>query len=278
MVFGWGKKKIEEPPKENSRQKEIQLFEIPKITQNLLDLRHNQTLSEIKIIRNQISPLIKELASIAHNLEKDNLNVDDIDKHIRIIVVRGKKQVIDIIKKESSDLPEASSFDDVLEMSNILNQKLKKIGDVLGRQTRVIHIFAKKYAEELKEILADMNSFNGDIQNLIENFQSTQSTFKEIDDLLNDLKKLKDDSLEKNHRISELKKDLLFSQAKTKELENAIERAMSLSHGPLLMPEDLPAAISQAGNASEQKAEVFEASEFKDMAIEENLDDLREEA
>ena len=227
MVFGWGKKKSEEPSKENTKQKEISLSEIPKIAQNLLDLRYKQTVSEIKIIRNQISPLIKELANIVHNLEKDNLNVDDIDKHLRIIVVRGKKQVIDIIKKESSNLPETSTFDDVLEMSNILNQKLKKIGDVLGRQTRVIHIFAKKYAEELKEILADMNSFNGEIQNLIRNFQSTQSNFEEIIGLLDELKKLQDDTVEKNHRISQLKKDLLFSQEKTKELENTIEKIKS---------------------------------------------------
>jgi len=54
-----------------------------------------------------------------------------------------------------------------------------------------------------------------------------------------------------------------------RELENAIERAMSLSHGPLLMPEDLPAAICQAGNASEQKAEVFEASEEACLSLEE---------
>ena len=31
-----------------------------------------------------------------------------------------------------------------------------------------------------------------------------------------------------------------------RELENAIERAVSLSHGPLLTPDDLPAAIRQA--------------------------------
>ena len=72
--------------------------------------------------------MIKELAGIAKTLEKDDLKVEDIDKHLRIIVVRGKKQVIDVIKKDSKDLPEISSFDDVLDMSNVLNQKLKKIG------------------------------------------------------------------------------------------------------------------------------------------------------
>jgi two-component system response regulator AtoC len=54
-----------------------------------------------------------------------------------------------------------------------------------------------------------------------------------------------------------------------RELENAIERAMSLSHGPLLMPEDLPAAICQASGASEQKAEASEAGEEACLSLEE---------
>ena len=33
------------------------------------------------------------------SLDKDDLKIDDIDKHLAIIVVRGKKQVIDMITK-----------------------------------------------------------------------------------------------------------------------------------------------------------------------------------
>jgi two-component system, NtrC family, response regulator AtoC len=46
-----------------------------------------------------------------------------------------------------------------------------------------------------------------------------------------------------------------------RELENAIERAVSLSHGPLLTPDDLPAAIRQAGSHAEPKPAVPEADE-----------------
>jgi transcriptional regulator with PAS, ATPase and Fis domain len=41
-----------------------------------------------------------------------------------------------------------------------------------------------------------------------------------------------------------------------RELENAIERAVSLSHGPLLTPEDLPAAIRQAPSPGEQQSDL----------------------
>ena len=54
-----------------------------------------------------------------------------------------------------------------------------------------------------------------------------------------------------------------------RELENAIERAMSLSHGPLLMPEDLPEAVSQGGDLSEQKTEMPEVGDEASLSLEE---------
>ena len=227
MVFGWGKKKSEITPQESMKKQDIQLTEVKKITKDLLNLRHNQTLSEIKSFRNKINPLLKELSTIVNNLEKDNLSVDEIDKHLRIIVVRGKKQVIDVIKKEASSLNEVTSFDDALEVSNTLNQKLKKIGDVLGRQTRVIHIFAKKYAEELKGILADMNSFRSEIQKLIQNFQESKTSFEEISNLLGEVQAIKEDTVEKNTRISELELEINSSQKKIMDLEKIINQIKS---------------------------------------------------
>ena len=106
MVFGWGKKKGEPIHEEIPHHREIPLSEVQKITQDLLDLRKTQTLTEVKSLRYYTLPLIKELSGIAKTLEKDDLKVEDIDKHLRIIVVRGKKQVIDIIKKNSNDLPD----------------------------------------------------------------------------------------------------------------------------------------------------------------------------
>ena len=227
MVFGWGKKKNEQIPREILKQKEIKLSEVQKIIKDFLDLRNAQTLTEIKLLRDQTSPLIKELAGIAHALENDDLKVDDIDKHLRIIVVRGKKQVIDVIKKDATDLPEVSSFDDIINMNNVLNHKLKKIGDVLGRQTRVIHIFAKKYAVKLKEILAEMNSNINEIQKLIKNSQDTKSASNEITELLDKIKKLENDSITKNQRMSETQNMLDSVRDKIKDLEISIEKIKS---------------------------------------------------
>jgi chromosome segregation ATPase len=124
-------------------------------------------------------------------------------------------------------LPEISSFDDILDMNNILNQKLKKMGDVLGRQTRVIHIFAKKYAAKLKEILAQMNSNHNEIQKLIKNFQDTTSDSFKITELLDRIKNLENDSISKNQKISELQNNLDSFQNKIKNFENSIEKIKS---------------------------------------------------
>jgi len=144
MVFGWGKKKPIEPSIERkSVNQNIQLDEVPQIISDLSKLRESQTLSEIKNLRNNTAPLIDDLMKIGIVLEKDNLNIDDIDKHLAIIVVRGKQQVIDILKKDVKTLMQVSTIADAKKLDYFLIQLLKKVGDVLGRQTRVIHIFAK---------------------------------------------------------------------------------------------------------------------------------------
>ena len=109
MVFGWGKKKHDEKPVGATLQeKEIQLSDVQKIMADLNQLRTSQIISEIKHLRNNTEPLIDDLMRIGYVLAKDNLNVDDIDKHLAIIVIRGKKQVIDVIKKDVSHLPKIS--------------------------------------------------------------------------------------------------------------------------------------------------------------------------
>jgi hypothetical protein len=224
MVFGWGKKKEKESIEEISTQKNIHLTEVAKITEDLLNLRKTQTLAEIKSLRKLVLPRIKELAEIIRELEKDDLNVDDIDKHLRIIVVRGKRQVIDVIKKEATNLPDVSSIEDVSDLSNTLNQKLKKIGDVLGRQTRVIHIFAKKYAEKLKEILEEMNSHNKEIAVLLKNWEDTKSHSEEIETILKEISNMNSETILKTTQLLEFQNSLDSIQENLQTCQNSIDK------------------------------------------------------
>ena len=201
MVFGWGKKKQKEIPQKSDvsapQSKEISLSDVPETVSEIQQLRTSQTLSEIKHLRNSTQPLIDELIKIGNLLSKDDLKIDDIDKHLAIIVVRGKKQVIDVIKKDVTHLPELSSIDDVKKLNSSLGQILKKVGDVLGRQTRVIHIFAKKYASQLKDNLEVMNSNHSEIDKLIKNYDSTNLLASEINDGIKQIKSLENSKLKK---------------------------------------------------------------------------------
>ena len=228
MVFGWGKKKQEEKPVDQiPENKEISLEDVPKIISELGELRKTQNLSEINNLRNNTEPLINDLMKIGNVLEKDDLKIDDIDKHLAIIVVRGKKQVIDVIKKDVVSLPKISSFDDAEKLNSMLNLILKKVGDVLGRQTRVIHIFAKKYAAQLKENLEVMNANHSEIQNLLKNYHTTKSLSEEILDAINQIKKLSDLRIEKSQRITEITKNNSILDEKIVSIQSKIDQIKS---------------------------------------------------
>ena len=224
MVFGWGKKKEEPDSEKSNLQKQIHLQDISKIIQQTLELRTSQTLSEIKLLRNNTEPLIKELVMIGNTLEKDDLQVDDIDKHLRIIVVRGKQQVIDMIKKDATSLPDIASYDDAENLNLVLHQMLKKIGDVLGRQTRVIHIFAKKYAEKLKEILIQMNSNHTEIQKLLKIHDQTKSSHGEIFESLKEIDDLKINLKKKQQKIAEIHSFIDSLDQKIASIEDLIKK------------------------------------------------------
>ncbi|AJM92740.1 MULTISPECIES: exonuclease SbcC [Nitrosopumilus] len=228
MVFGWGKKKQEEKPVEDITQtKEIPLSDVKKIVADLAKLRESQTISEIKHLRNGTAPLIDDLIKIGDKLEKDTLNVDDIDKHLAIIVVRGKKQVIDIIKKGVVPLPEISSIDDAKKLDVSLNQILKKVGDVLGRQTRIIHIFAKKYAAQLKDSLEVMNQNHSEIHDILQNFENTKLTSEEILNTLKQIDKLKSKKIEKTQKIIDTHNELESTKEHIVSLQKSIEEIKS---------------------------------------------------
>ena len=228
MVFGWGKKKQEEKPVEEIPQtKEISLSDVEKIVADLGKLRESQTVSEVKHLRNNTAPLIDDLIKVGNMLEKDTLNVDDIDKHLAIIVVRGKKQVIEVIKKGISSLPEVSSIDDAKKLDTLLNQILKKVGDVLGRQTRVIHIFAKKYATQLKDNLEVMNQNYSDIHDILQNFENTKSNSDEISDTIKKIDTLKSTKLTKTKKITDTNNEFESTKERLSSLEKSIEEIKS---------------------------------------------------
>ena len=182
MVFGWGKKKLDENeinvvPKE----KHILLSDISNILEEISSVRTKTIMAEVKTFRNKIDSNRKTLLKITKELAGDTLNTEEIDHHLRRLVDRGKSDVLSIIKKEcTKNLIEINSFDDVKAFSETVTKMLKRVGDSLGRHSNVIHIFAKKYAKRLKDDLRVMQSDNKEISVLVTNHIDLENKIKKI--------------------------------------------------------------------------------------------------
>ena len=182
MVFGWGKKKLDENeinvvPKE----KHILLSDISNILEEISSVRTKTIMAEVKTFRNKIDSNRKTLLKITKELDGDTLNTEEIDHHLRRLVDRGKSDVLSIIKKEcTKNLIEINSFDDVKAFSETVTKMLKRVGDSLGRHSNVIHIFAKKYAKRLKDDLRVMQSDNKEISALVTNHIDLENEIEKI--------------------------------------------------------------------------------------------------
>ena len=182
MVFGWGKKKLDENEiNVVSKEKHILLSDISNILEEISSVRTKTIMAEVKTFRNKIDSNRKTLLKITKELDGDTLNTEEIDHHLRRLVDRGKSDVLSIIKKEcTKNLIEINSFDDVKAFSETVTKMLKRVGDSLGRHSNVIHIFAKKYAKRLKDDLRVMQSDNKEISVLVTNHIDLENKIEKI--------------------------------------------------------------------------------------------------
>jgi len=189
MVFGWGMKKPKKQESEIAPQKkQILLSDVPNAVDEIHSIRTKTIIAETKTFKNKIKSSCETILHIAIDLERDTLNVDDIDIHLKRLVDRGKKEVISIIKRESIvQLPEINSYDDVKNFNTIAGRMLKKIGDSLGRQSSVIHIFAKNCAGKLKDDLKVMTDGNDEVSTIISYFSDLET---KIEQILNTMSKI----------------------------------------------------------------------------------------
>lgn len=227
MVFGWGKKKKVEydEPVENitSISQTIALDEIPKILDDIVILRKGTLAAEIKSHRNRIDPQREVLLKIANELSEDELDPDKLDPHFQIMVNRGKKEVISSIKKEfANPFPDINSPDDIMRFKKTSTAGIKKVGDMLGKHSRVIHIFAAKYAKKLTEDLKDLTEDLKDVDELIDNFNTTENSVQTINELLSSRNKTLEKISKQNSRMNELKSSINDKKEKTIKFENEI--------------------------------------------------------
>ena len=236
MVFGFGKKKIEDLPATTQKERIILFEEIPKIIQEGELPKITEVVNNVKLIKEELEVNRKKLHNLILQLESDDLKLDDIDRNLAIIVKRGKDSVVSTIKKEtSSSLTSVIKFENVIMLNNEVNLMLKRIGDVLGLNSRVIHIFAKKYANSLKDEITKMTSNRNSLQAEINFVEELKKKGKVISDLSESIKKQRNEIQQKNERISEIDSDLGVLKNNIQRLEKEIlDLKSSIDHAKFL--------------------------------------------
>lgn len=205
MVFGWGKKKQESNEAPNQQNKTITLDEIKKILSDEKTTKQKNTIQQTKPRFEEIQKEMNSIAKIISHLESDDLKVDDIDRTLKVLVVRSKSEIIDVISKESNKtIPKVSSYDDVLKASETALYVLKKIGDVLGKNSRIVHVFAKKYAQDLKNHLGNITENTQAVSHQINSVSAFASSSDAINGNVDKISQLHSQIIEKKQHLLKL--------------------------------------------------------------------------
>ena len=221
MVFGWGKKKTQQYEEDiTSREKEIFLSEIPDIIKQLKSIKEKTVISETGIFRNKIKSNCDSILKTVGDFEHASIKSEDLDPHLYTILQRGKKQVVSTIKQECSvNFPDIISLNEVLTFHKLSTRMLKKIGDMVGRQSTVLHTLANKFANRLKDDLTNLKDGNDEIQTLIDNHINFEDKTNEILENIDKYNQSEKSVVVMNNNQKQMKKNM-------KDLSSAIQHDM----------------------------------------------------
>ena len=202
MVFGFGKKKTRESS--SAPHRDIPIGTIPDILKEIESPVMITVIERARKIRIDIKSNQENIKDVISQLESDDLKLDDVDKNLKAVATRGRDTVVSAIKKETvSSLSDVKTFEDLVSLYTEINQMLKRMGDVLGSHTRVMHVFARKYADKLKNELAKLSQSRAQLQNIINEHEDFKSKAQSIIDGTIKIKKLKENTIQKHKRISD---------------------------------------------------------------------------
>jgi len=228
MVFGWGKKRSTDYIESTQLAKQVSLDKIENILQEKKNNISNEIIEKSKSIRGKIETNRKEIIQLFSQFESDDLGSQDVDKHLKIIIERGKSAVISGVRKETSKkLDEIKKYQDVVNLNSDVAQLLKRIGDILGPNSRVMHVFARKYADKLKVILADIAKTKADLQKLVNEYDKLDFGISNISEWSKKIIDSKKDNEIKNNTIISTKEDIQNRIRTIQSLEEDIKNLRS---------------------------------------------------
>ena len=209
MVFGWGTKKSKESGKPAGLQRQVALVEISEILKEKENERLPKLAEKAKEIRDRVDIERKNIIQIVSQLESDDLKADNVDKHLKMLIERSKKAVISGLRKETSiNFSKTAKYSEIVNLNTEIGQMLKRIGDILGVNTKVMHIFARKYTDKLKHHIAQVATTKAGLQKIVDEHSAYESSVASILDWREKIKSSKSEIEDKNRRLAETKLEI----------------------------------------------------------------------
>ena len=229
MVFGWGKKKSTKESTDSTQLvKQVSLDKIEEILHEQKTQLSNQIVEKSKSIMDEIEIKRKEIIQLISQFESDDLGSQDVDKHLKITIERVKSSVISGVRKETSlKFDEIKRYHDVVNLNSDTAQLIKRIGDILGPNSKAMHIFAKRYAGKLKEIIAGIAKTKANLQKLVDEYNKLDFSASTILDWAKKITDSKKDNEVKNNTIVKTKEEIQSSIKTIQSLEKEIQNLKS---------------------------------------------------
>jgi len=223
MVFGWKRKGPQGERAREEAPREIGIGDIGAELDRLSAARRERLVADASGLVAEIRAGLESMLGMVSDLEGEDLTEEDADRHIRAVVERGKRQVISIIRKEAeAGVPDVRGYGDVIEANREAHRTIKIVGDVLGRQTRVIHIFAKKYATRLKSTLSTLNSKKDELARAVRDHESFESSVSAVRERVASLEALRGRSRSSSGRLEAIGKQLRGAREAKKRAQEEI--------------------------------------------------------
>ena len=202
-MFGWGRKKQEAAPE----PRVLGLDEVGPALEQVLEDEARLLVDRTGSLRDAIDAHMSEMVRIAGQMDSDEPG-DDVDARVAAVARRGKKQVVEAIRKHAGPgAGPAGSVEEVRAFNKDTAYVLSHVGDVLGKQTRVIHMFSKKHAGRLKEILAAYSDDSKGAADLLRRYDSAEAERARAAELVDQIRGCESGAKEARARAESLSAD-----------------------------------------------------------------------
>ena len=222
MIFGWGKK--EPVPAETvPERRDVDLSDVPQVLSDLEERRASALVQETNAIRNVIVPGFERLFDIVRALERDQLKTEEMDRHLKALAVRGKRQTVSVIKKETDRrVASVESADDVRIFAEQVGKSIKRMGDTLGRHTRVVPIIAKKHTNKLKDTLSSLNTDREELFKLVRRYDEFREELAEMNALMDKITEYEKTNSERQARVEALRQEVDTITSRINSIEESV--------------------------------------------------------